>query len=636
MASHFLTKTQIALENCLRLGEDTVLERHAGLSALLQQRVGGQTASLFAEPLLSRGNDSAPASVSWYSEHDGKPRPLTALPIGARGAIESYLSDNLAPLRALLDDPEVALLLGAALWQMDPNDVVVVNSRPILINWGMRPARLGADTSALAAHYGATLGRFLPLATPPGLPPAAGRGSGAAPAGLAMATGAVAAGTAATAAAASPEAGAVTGPETPPPGGGAAAAAPPAGATPPPPPPAAAASALPAAAWIPLVVLLVLASVVLLWLLLPGTRLFAENRVVPAVTDESAVALAEQVNRDLAARRAALEAALAGATCRPDGTLVIPDGRTPDGLLPPATAPGAEPAPGDAPGDRTEAAPDALLPTNPARVQVPETGASGELETASLLDVIESRTVLVLAKTGNRLSNGSGFVVGPGLIMTNHHVIADAAQGGGTIAVAHQRFPQPVPAQVLRMQGPLEAQGGDYALLRIADTSLPAFEVHLSQSTLKLTNVIAAGFPGDVLATDSGFDRLLRGTPGAMPQLTVTDGAVSTEQALASATNVLVHSAPLSKGNSGGPLVDLCGRVVGINTFVRAGDLRTLNFALASGDILGFLDGTPAAPAVVAERCAPVVTRPAPELAEVAPAPDAAPAATPAGTPQGN
>jgi hypothetical protein len=67
-------------------------------------------------------------------------------------------------------------------------------------------------------------------------------------------------------------------------------------------------------------------------------------------------------------------------------------------------------------------------------------------------------------------------------------------------------------------------------------------------------------------------------------------------------------------------LVDYCGRVVGINTFVRRGDLRTLNFALASEDLLTFLSGTPAAPTVVTEACAPQVTRPAPDMATPVPA----------------
>ncbi|MGD9294783.1 MAG: serine protease, partial [Roseobacter sp.] len=65
-----------------------------------------------------------------------------------------------------------------------------------------------------------------------------------------------------------------------------------------------------------------------------------------------------------------------------------------------------------------------------------------------------------------------------------------------------------------------------------------------------------------------------------------------------------------SKGNSGGPLVDMCGRVVGVNTFVVQGPMRNLNFALATDDLLLFLQDTPADPVVSSEACVPLVARP--------------------------
>ena len=628
MALHFLTKTQISLNNCMRIGDELAIEKYAEIRGLMRVRVGGQAAALFAEPLLSRGNDTAPASVSWYSETEGNVRSLSALPVSARGAVESYLADTLAPLRDLLDDPEAGPLIGAALWQLQPNDILVVGGRSVLVNWGMRPAHLGADASALAAHYAGTLGKYLPLATPPGLAPAVGTTSGStAP----LVAGAIGGGAAAAAAAGTPPASNASGgdigtvdaqpnpagsPQTPTAAGS--------GPAPPPAPGAAAddpkptqGAGLPLVAWLPMAILLVLATLVLAWLLLPGTRLFPVADTAPAVTNENAVALAEQVARDLRERREALRAAVDSAVCRPDGTLVLPSGLTPEGLLPPT--------PGDTPGDQTQAVPNSLLPPDPERVRVPdplaEPGAStGELATANLLQVLERQTVLVLGVSGSSISNGTGFVVGPGLILTNQHVIADAMRVGGPIMVFNAALPSPQPAEILKVQGPLEQQGGDYALLRIDDTSLPAYQVHNPQASLTLTNVVAAGFPGDVLATDTQFTALLQGDLSAVPGLSVTDGAIITEQALAPGTNVLVHSAPLSTGNSGGPLVDLCGRVVGINTFVRRGDLRTLNFALASADLLTFLEGTAAAPAVVGDACAPEVVRPAPPLEDPMPA----------------
>ena len=82
------------------------------------------------------------------------------------------------------------------------------------------------------------------------------------------------------------------------------------------------------------------------------------------------------------------------------------------------------------------------------------------------------------------------------------------------------------------------------------------------------------------------------------------------------ATNAVVHSAPISKGNSGGPLIDMCGRLVGVNTFVVQGPMRNLNFALATTDLIAFLAGTPAEPVLSAESCTPMVARPAPAALE--------------------
>jgi len=650
MAHQFLTKTQIALENCVRLGDSPILEQHESLHRLLRARVGAQAASLFAEPLLSRGNDAAPASVAWYGEFEGNTRPLSALPVSARGAMETYLSDTLAPLRPLLDDPQTGPILGAALWQLDANDVLVVGGRPVLINWGMRPSRLGGDPSALAGHYAATLGRYLPLATPPGLPPSLGVTSGAAPIAATFANPAaaaagmsdagafqVASGTGAAAQAATANyraavpADFVSGQGT----GTFLGATPPAAA-----PPLRTGDngqngRLPLVAWLPLVVLLGLAILVLLWLLLPGTRLFPRDQSPPAISENSAAALAESVNRDLQTRLDTLRQALAGSVCRADGTLIVPSGRTLDGLLPPPVLlPGQNPAPGDASGDQSQAAPDGLLPPNPQRVIVPGSAAAqqaggiqGELASASLLQLIEKQTVLVMVASGNSLSTGTGFVVGQGLILTNHHVVETAANGQGQILVINANLHGPQPAQVLKSSGPLEQVGDDFALLQIADQSLPAVTLHLPAATLKLTNVIAAGFPGDVLATDTQFQAIQRGDFSNVPDLTVTDGTITTEQALSPNTNVLVHSAPLSNGNSGGPLIDLCGRVVGVNTFVRRGNLRTLNFALATSDLLEFLADTAATPNVQSDACSPQVMRPAPTpAADMAEAPTDAPA----------
>ncbi|MEX0282141.1 MAG: S1C family serine protease [Arenibacterium sp.] len=565
MADHFLGKIRVSNDDFVEADGTPVLERHDALRAMLVERAGPEVADMFAEPLISRGNDEAPPTVSWYSAIEGTPRPLEQLSPGERERAERYLADHLRPVRAMAEETGgTAGLAMGALTVYGANDVVVVGDRPIITNWGLMPDGKGANAAARPAHYAATLGRFLPLT------------AGAQPA-----------------LSAEPAAAAI------PVAAGAAVAANAATATPVAEPVVERERVITPLAWVPLLILLILSAATLAWLLMPGNRLFPVGEP-PAVTDQALLDATRAETAALNARKAQLQAALTGAVCRADGQLILPGGRTPEGLLPPAV--------GVQPSDRAEAAPDALLPSRTERIVVPAEGNEGE-ET-SLLDKIEARTVMVIVMSAEgRVGTGSGFAIGPGLIVTNYHVIAKALNGG-QIIVTSKALNAPHRAEVLKHQGPLTETGGDFALIRIADTSLPAFEVHLPSESLKLTNVVAAGFPGDVLATDVNFSALRSGDLSAVPGMTVTDGIVNTEQQFGPATNVLMHSAALSSGNSGGPLIDQCGRLVGVNTFVRQGPLQNRGFALTTGDLMAFLNGTPASPSVVSSRCSPTVTRP--------------------------
>lgn len=619
MAEHYLTKTRIDLRQCLDFGDAPALDAHARLRDLLRQHAGEDSARLFAEPLLSRGNDSTPPSVSWYSDASGTAQPFARLDAAQQSALSAELSRRLEPLQPLLADAETGPLVAAALHIADAGSIWSLDGTPVLINWGMLPPDLPRDADSRAAHYQSTLGRFLPLPAAPPLT-AAERAALTESAAKSGAAGAVAAG----AAAATLAAGA---------GSAAAASAAPAdshGAAPDTPPPASdtatttAAAPVPLWAWLPLLLLLLISVAVLIWLLIPGNRIFPEQPRA-AIPDETALAASEDVNRALRDRLATLEAALDGATCKSDGTLLMPDGRTIEGLLPPDPSDRS-----DIPGAIRPASRTAILPPDPGRVQVPDT-SGGALDTQSLLTYMEERTAIVLAPSDSGLSSGTGFFVGSDLLVTNFHVIA--APGVNAIYVTNKSLGTIHQAQLLKSMGPFETTGGDFALLRVAGANQPAFDILDASGTLRLQSVIAAGYPGDLLQSDAQFQQLRTGDSTAVPELAVTDGTVSAEQTLNGRARVVVHSAPISQGNSGGPLIDMCGRLVGVNTFVKKGALRNLNFALSGGDLTRFLANTDALPQVVTQVCDPQIRRPEPPQTAAA-APDPQATDTPAPLPQ--
>ncbi len=112
----------------------------------------------------------------------------------------------------------------------------------------------------------------------------------------------------------------------------------------------------------------------------------------------------------------------------------------------------------------------------------------------------------------------------------------------------------------------------------------------------------------------------------------MTDGLISAVQNLPSGLVVMPHTAAISRGNSGGPLVDRCGRVVGVNTFgfFNAEQGERVSYAQKVDSLLAFLAANNVTIAEVTGACTPAPVAPA---AAGAPAARAAPAQPPAGMP---
>jgi S1-C subfamily serine protease len=198
-------------------------------------------------------------------------------------------------------------------------------------------------------------------------------------------------------------------------------------------------------------------------------------------------------------------------------------------------------------------------------------GNSGPQADADLLDAYSRAVVDVAARVGpavvglranvrgRRSGSGSGFLVAStGLVLTNSHVIDRSAFVSVTTHEGDE-----LDAKCLG-NDPIT----DLALLQVAASELPAVVIGDSGAVQVGQLVIAFGSPLGFQSTIStgvvsALCRSMRGQSGRLIE------------------NIIQHTAPLNPGNSGGPLVDSRGRVIGINTAVVA-SAQGLGFAIPS------------------------------------------------------
>jgi len=216
-------------------------------------------------------------------------------------------------------------------------------------------------------------------------------------------------------------------------------------------------------------------------------------------------------------------------------------------------------APAAEPDDPTKPAPVVIEPPRPLETSTVPTATVALVPGGSAENVFASASpsiARILAKdgSGRTVSQGSGVVIGPGIVITNCHVTKDSEDI--TVKVGRDE-----------MRATLLASDEEHDLCRLAVAGLGAPPVAISSvSQLKTgQRVFAIGAP-------HGLD------------LTISEGIVSSLRPVADGT-VIQTSAPISPGSSGGGLFDASGRLVGIVTFQhRFG--QNLNFALPADWIL--------------------------------------------------
>ena len=200
------------------------------------------------------------------------------------------------------------------------------------------------------------------------------------------------------------------------------------------------------------------------------------------------------------------------------------------------------------------------------------------MDVANVVEIIEPSVVTVVSEIDEGFGMGQGtgtgvVITADGEILTNAHVV----DGASKVSVLFGDSIDPISAVVLAKD-----VGNDLALLKIDATELTPAVFADPDSIGVGDEVVAVGFALDL----DGGPTVTRGIISALNRTIENgDGALD---------GLIQTDAAISSGNSGGPLVNSRGQVVGINTAVFTSTAGTaannVGFSIAVGEALPVID----------------------------------------------
>jgi serine protease Do len=227
---------------------------------------------------------------------------------------------------------------------------------------------------------------------------------------------------------------------------------------------------------------------------------------------------------------------------------------------------------------------------------VPLAAEPGDVEAAARGVV----RVVIIGEEGGEpapISHGTGFAVSATRIVTNAHVVNEALQDDTLrIGIVPSEGDDGAFARVVAV-----SPRNDLALLEIASGALRLPPLALAGGvSANLGEVSAVGYPMNVdLAQGLDIADIFRAQPPVKSR-----GFLSGERPSRQFDTIL-HTAPIARGNSGGPLLDPCGRVIGVNSFSadsQSGDAE-FYFAVSLRELLPFLRENGVEPVMNALPC---------------------------------
>ena len=192
----------------------------------------------------------------------------------------------------------------------------------------------------------------------------------------------------------------------------------------------------------------------------------------------------------------------------------------------------------------------------------------------SVVSITAQTTVSTFFGTQQATSAGTGIIVSSdGLIMTNRHVVSD------TSAVYDVKTADGTSLKNARVIA--RDTFNDIAFIRVDDKNLPAVSL------------------GDSSAIQIGQKVVAIGNALGQLQNTVTEGIISgigrpitagssSDSSSEQLTNLIQTDAAINEGNSGGPLVNLDGQVIGMNT-ATASSAQSIGFSIPINDAVALI-----------------------------------------------
>jgi V8-like Glu-specific endopeptidase len=207
--------------------------------------------------------------------------------------------------------------------------------------------------------------------------------------------------------------------------------------------------------------------------------------------------------------------------------------------------------------------------------------------------------IIIVEKDGDQLvpvSHGTGFAVTPERVVTNSHVVEQARQDPNLfVGIVPSDGGEAVYGRLVSV-----SPRNDLALVATTKAMhLPPLTISGNPAT-DAGAVVAVGYPQNVdRAQGLNMADLFRAQPPVESNGSLAGRRPSRE------FDTLLHTAPIARGSSGGPLLDPCGRVVGVNSFgaESEGADAGFYFAISTRELLPFLRANSITPQINDQPC---------------------------------